>query len=72
MKIADKLMNDVEVSKNWTEPIIQQFKKEKNTAVLVSRVLKSGVVNVAFFNTGELPAFAPNSIKFFFTIQNHL
>ena len=28
------LNNDVEVSKNWTEPIIQQFKKEKNTAVI--------------------------------------
>ena len=28
------LNNDVEVSENWTEPIIQQFKKEKNTAVI--------------------------------------
>ena len=28
------LNNDVEVSKNWTEPIIQQFKKEKNTVVI--------------------------------------
>lgn len=28
------LNNDVEVSKNWTEPIIQQFRKEKNTAVI--------------------------------------
>lgn len=28
------LNNDVEVSKNWTKPIIQQFEKEKNTAVI--------------------------------------
>ena len=33
------LNNDVEVTKNWTEPVIELFKSEKNTAIIQPKLL---------------------------------